>query len=383
MIVFKNYLRIAKTYIHIIVIYSVIFIGISVIFSLNNSQNNTNYIKENVNIAFIDNDHTQFTSCFKDYINDNATIIDIDNDEESLKDALFFRKVDYIMIIPKSFTNDFIEGKDVSIQTMQVPDAYNAIYSKNLMNKYLNTAHIYLRAGIRIDVLSQKVKEDLSIKTKVHMNDPVDNTDLNSVASFYNFSNYALLAIIIVVVSMIMVSFHKINIRKRNLVSALNYKYLHFQLLLGNVVVSLLIWFIYVFMSFILYSHVMFSIHGLLYILNSLCLLMFILTFSFFVTKLTDNRELISGISNVVSLGCSFLGGAFVPQEYLGHFVLNIAHITPSYWFIKNNNMIASLCEFNFDTLLPIISCMIIVLLFSLFFYILSVVFNKMRSNAI
>ncbi len=371
MIVFKNYLKITKLYIKIIIVYTAIFIGISVISSLNNNQNQASYEKEKVNIAFINNDHSEFIDCFRDYVKENATIVDIDNNEESLKDALFFRKVDYIMIIPKSFTEDFIKEKDVVIKTMQVPDSYGAMYSKTLMNKYLNTARIYLKADIDIHDLSLKVKEDLSFETKVHMNNPIDNDDLKSIASFYNFSNYALLAIIIVVISMVIVSFNKIEIKKRNLVSSLSYNRINLQLLLGNIIIALGIWFIYVFISFILYTEAMLSIHGLLFVINSLCLLIFILTFSFFLTKLTDNRELISGISNVVSLGCSFLGGAFVPQEYLGSFVLNIAHLTPSYWFIKNNNMITTLTSFSFEDLSPIFFNMIILLLFALVFYVL------------
>ena len=52
------------------------------------------------------------------------------------------------MIIPDNYTTDFINGKDVTIETMELPDAYSSIYSKNLLNKYLNTANLYLKAGI-------------------------------------------------------------------------------------------------------------------------------------------------------------------------------------------------------------------------------------------
>lgn len=381
MIVFKNYLKIAKTYIYIIITYTVIFVGISVISSLNNNQNQVSYEKEEVNIAFIDHDHSEFISQFKDYVEDNATIINIDDDEESLKDALFFRKVDYIMIIPDSFTDDFIDGKDVSIQTMQVPEAYGAIYSKTLMNKYLNTANIYIKAGIDIDDVSAKVKNDLNIDTAVHMKNYIDNSDLQSIASFFNFSNYALLAVIIVVVSMIIVSFNKIDIKKRNLVSSKNYNNINFQLLLGNIVISFVIWFVYILIITMFYTEAMFSMHGLLYIINSLCLLIFILTFSFFITKMTDNRELISGVSNVVSLGFSFLGGAFVPQEYLGSFVLNLAKFTPSYWFIKNNNEIALLTKFDFESIYPIFCNMIIILLFALLSYIIVLLVTFFRKK--
>lgn len=92
MIVFKNYLKMTKNYIAIIMLYSAIFISFAVVQSLNQKAT-TSYQKEDIRIAIIDHDQSQLTSYFKEYISKNAIIENIGEDEESLKDALFLGKL--------------------------------------------------------------------------------------------------------------------------------------------------------------------------------------------------------------------------------------------------------------------------------------------------
>ena len=57
-------------------------------------------------------------------------------------------------------------------------------------------------------------------------------------------------------------------------------------------------------------------------------------------TSLIKNDSAIQGITNILALGSSFLCGAFVPQEYLGATALKIGKVLPSYYYIKNNNLL-------------------------------------------
>ena len=123
----------------------------------------------------------------------------------------------------------------------------------------------------------------------------------------------------------------------------------------------------------------MFSIHGLLFIINLFVFTITVLTISFLLGKLTNNKEAINGMVNVISLGSSFLCGSFVPMEYLPNFVLKIAHILPSYWFVLSNEKISTLESFTITTLKPIIFNLLILLLFALIFIILSNVITKYK----
>ena len=60
----------------------------------------------------------------------------------------------------------------------------------------------------------------------------------------------------------------------------------------------------------------------------------------FLIGTITHNKQAIGGIVNVVALGTSFLCGCFVPMSFMPSYVLKIAHILPTYYFVQNNELI-------------------------------------------
>lgn len=371
MIVFKNYLKILKSYLAIIIVYTAIFVGLAMVTSSSNGNNSSTYTTTNTKIAVINRDEdSKFIKNFEKYVSKKSEMVSLEDDETILKDALFFRRVDYIMIVPKNYTKDFINGKDVVIQTMQVPDSVSATYSKTILNKYLNTAKLYLAAGIDEETLSLKVEEDLQKDAVIHFERIETPETLENAQHFYNFSNYTLLSVVIMVVAMVMVSFNEERIRRRTMISPISHKSINRQLLLGNIITSIGVWALYIIASIILYKDAMFTINGALLMLNSFVFVVFALVFSYLLSQLTTSREVVSGVGNVVGLGSSFIAGAFVPQQFLGNFVLVIAKFTPSYWFIANNIEITKLTSFTMDDLQPIFINMLIMFGFSIIIYI-------------
>lgn len=379
MTVFKNYLKVAKTYTLMIIGYTAIFLGLAIFAGSFNSRS-TDYQSMDVKVAIINRDEdTDLIKGVKEYIKDHGKVVELVDEQEELRDALFYRTVDYIMIIPDNYTGDFIDGKDVSIETMELPDAYSSIYSKNLLNKYLNTANLYLKAGIDDQELVNLISEDLSKNVEVEMLDQHNETDFSMAASYYNFSNYMLITITMIIITMIMVSFNEEKIKRRNLVSPVSYKNMNRQLLMGNYTVGLAIWLLYVLGSFVLYNEAMMTMNGLLLVINSLVLMIFIQAFSFMIAKFTSKREILSGLGNVFGLGSSFLCGAFVPQSMLSPFVLSIAKFLPSYWFIKSNIEIVKLTDFSFESMQPILINMLVICGFTVLVYLVTQLVSKFK----
>lgn len=379
MTVFKNYLKVAKTYTLMIIGYTAIFLGLA-IFAGSFNSTSTDYQSMDVKVAIINRDEdTNLINGFKEYIKDHGEVVELVDNQEELRDALFYRTVDYIMIIPDNYTDDFIDGKDVSIETMELPDAYSSIYSKNLLNKYLNTANLYLKAGIDDQELVKLIREDMNKNVEVEMLDQHNETDFSMAASYYNFSNYMLITITMIIITMIMVSFNEEKIKRRNLVSPVSYKNMNRQLLMGNYTVGLAIWLLYVLGSFVLYNEAMMTMNGLLLVINSLVLMIFIQAFSFMIAKFTSNREILNGLGNVFGLGSSFLCGAFVPQSMLSPFVLSIAKFLPSYWFIKSNIEIVKLTDFSFESIQPILINMLVVCGFTVLVYLVTQLISKFK----
>ena len=110
----------------------------------------------------------------------------------------------------------------------------------------------------------------------------------------------------------------------------------------------------------------MLTMNGLLTVINSFVFSITILALAFLVGNNVTGSEAITGIANIVGLGTSFICGAFVPQAILGKSVLSLAKFFPSYWFIKNNDLITNMTEFNNHNINPLITNSLVVLLFGI-----------------
>lgn len=382
MIVFKNYFKIVKMFLPVILMYVGIFTFFSVIATTNNNVEST-FSTVKPNIAIINNDKSSVLSeTFIDYVSKHSNIIEVGWEEEKLRDAIFYREVDYILIIPEGFSELFMIDDNIKIETMKVPDSFSATIAEMLFNKFWNIVSVYKKSGMNEVEISNLILENLEERVEVSFLESNQNT-LQNVVYFYNFTNYTILATCIFVVGMVISIYNDTNIKKRNTISSVSYKSINIQLFLGNLCMTLLLWILYILISFCLYGKVMFSNAGLLIILNSLVFSITALSIGFLVGNLVKNKEAQNGIVNVLALGSSFICGAFVPQEMLGSFVLKVARILPSYWFIKNNNDIINISKFNISSMQPIFINMIIVLGFGLLFFIITNIVSKakLKSN--
>jgi ABC-2 type transport system permease protein len=280
------------------------------------------------NVAIINNDsNTALIDCFINYVSEKTNIINIDTDDEKMKDALFFRKVDFILIIPENFTSDFMKNLKPEIKTMQVPDSYAYTYLSSAFNKFFSIANMYVESKMDQKLIVDNLRLDLKETVDVEIPSTEKTSKLEQAQYYYNFSNYTLIAICVHIVAMIMNSFRNIRIKRRNIISGTPYRKITNSLFLSNICVMFSIWLIYIVISLFLYGMAMLEPRGILMILNSLIFMITILSLGFFIGNLVNNRNAIDGIVNVLALGSSFICGAFVPQQYLGTFVLSIAKI--------------------------------------------------------
>lgn len=382
MTVFSNYFKIIKKYKTVIILYTFIALFFAIISTLN-SQETTNFVTTKPNVAIINNDeNTKLTNAFTEYLNQNTKIINIKNDEDSMQDALFFREVSYILIIPKNYTSDFFSGKDPKIETLKTPDS-SATFTEMLLNRYLKIINIYAKTGMSQEEAISFIQQDLKNETNIVLDSKTNTSNLAKMGYYYNFANYSFLSICIYVIGMILTSFNDEKIKKRNLISKMPYKKISNQLFAGNLCLIFLIWALYVLISLILYKEAMFSTIGAMLIINSFVFCVTAASMGFLIGTMVKSKEASSGIVNVIALGSSFICGAFVPQQYLGESVLNIAKILPSYWYISNNNYIVKLSNFDMNSLKPAIINMLIVLAFACIFTLITGIYNrvKLKSN--
>lgn len=180
-----------------------------------------------------------------------------------------------------------------------------------------------------------------------------------------------------------MIVFNNADLKKRNLCSPVKLRNMNFQMILGNLSFAILAWFIMIFTSFIMYGSYMFTEKGLLFLLNFFVFTLAALSISYLIGNVIKSKGAMSAAANVFSLGTCFISGVFVPQALLGKQVLTIASFTPNYWYVKSNNSIANMVNFNMENLAPIFLNMLIIIGFAVavFSVTLVVIKQKRMSN--
>ena len=111
--VFKLYMKILKkkrsTLLSYLIIFSIIWIGMSTINTKDINKSNTPFRNTVISIAYVDNDHSSLSKAFTNYLDDTMKVKPLAADKEALKDALFANEVNYIVTIPKGFEQHFLD----------------------------------------------------------------------------------------------------------------------------------------------------------------------------------------------------------------------------------------------------------------------------------
>ena len=380
MTVFKTFLKILNKNKFIIILYTMFLIFFGG-FNMQTSENNTNFVASKPDIMIVNYDEEKgITKDLIKYIEENSNVVDLKNNEDAINDALFYRDVNYVVYIPKNYNKDFMDGKNPEIEIKSTGD-YQSSFAEMLLSRYIKVANIYQKSINSEEELISKINETLSKISEVEITSKLDTNILSKATFYYNFANYSIMACLIYVICLILASFKDIKIQKRTIISSTNYKTLNRKILLSNSLFSIILWMIYVVLSFILVGDIMFSIHGIFYLINSFVFTICATTIALFIGNIVSNKNAISGIVNVIALGSSFLCGAFVPMEWLPDGVIKIAHILPSYYYISNNEVLKTLELINLNTIKPILLNIIIVLSFSIMFIILTNIVSKRKQK--
>ncbi len=381
MIVFKTFLKVLNKCKVPILMYSAFLVFFSV-FNMTANETTTSFEKERPDLAIVNEDVNEgITASLIDYLKANSEEASYESEGE-IDDALFYRDVNYVIYIPKGFREDFLAGKNPDVRIKSTGD-YMASLAEMMLERYLNVANVYLDKMDSERELVEATRKTLDEKVDVVMTTSLDTGNLEKAATYYNFMNYCLLAGAIYIICLILSTFKEERIDKRTIVSSMNYKSFNRKLIFYNGLFTFILWLVYVLISVLIIGEVMFTIHGAMLILNSFVFSLCCLSLAFLIGNVLHNKEAINGIVNVIALGSSFLCGSFVPMEWLPRSVLNIAHVLPSYWYIKTNELVKTMEVIDWETSKVLFGNMIIILCFAISFtVIMNVTVSKKRRRA-
>ena len=99
------------------------------------------------------------------------------------------------------------------------------------------------------------------------------------------------------------------KIRKRTMISCMEYKKYNRLLLLSNSLFAVLLWLFYVLLSFVLVGDVMFTAQGLVLVINSFVFTICALSIAFLIGNLVKSKNAVNRIVNVVHWDRAFYAG--------------------------------------------------------------------------
>lgn len=381
MTVFKTFFRIVNNLKPTIILYTALLIIFGAV-NMKTSDNNINFVNSKPDILIINQDVNKgLTKNLIDYMKKNSNIVKVENNEEKINDALFYREVSYVIYIPKDYRKNVLLGKNPKLDIKKT-DEYDAHLSEMMLKRYIKLQNIYNKEAGSEDELITLINDNINDDVNVKITSKVDTSKTYNIAYYFNFASYSILAIIIYIICLVLCSFKEESISKRINISSINYKSHNNKILLASIVFSSIVWLLFVIIGVIVVGDIMFSLRGLISIINSLIFTFCALTLSILISSLTNNKNAISGIVNVIALGSAFLCGAFVPAEYLPSSVLNFAHILPAYYYINSNDLLKNIDVINISSMHSIIINTIIIIMFSILFIILNnVVTRKKRKS--
>lgn len=339
--VFKGYIKITGQNFGTMLLYFIIFFAMAVVMQkAYASEEPDNFAAVKNSVAIVDEDKGNLARLLKEYLEDVQYVKEYPHDEELLQEEMYYGNIKYIVWIPKDFEQKIISGEEAVKETAR-PGTYSGAYVEQQINSFMNRLRTYKAAGFSDEEIEKAIQE--REKSIVKLADPDGDGGAASMHSYlFRFLPYIMIAALSYVLSFILAAFHKKDVKNRMRASAIPGRRQALEAFLAFGVVGLGFWCMCMLFTAILYGKE-FTGDALLfyYLMNSLALLVVALSISFLVGNTVTDKAAINGVVNVVSLGMSFLCGAFIPLSMLSVEVKKVAAFLPVYWYEKINDLLS------------------------------------------
>ena len=344
--VFKLCLMILKKKLPILLIYVVVFLNVLFIVAsnFNRAPAQAVFSSEPFSIVLLTPEESPVVAGLRKELSKTVRFVTLPDEPQALQDALFFNAVSAILRIPSGFEESLLTGGKPVIEKISAP---NSISGRNLdliLDQYLHTIRLYATTMPELPVqdIVERTLADLTVTTPVQMRtEATGAAALSYTAYFFNYLSYVYLSVFILGINALMVVFNNTDLRKRNACSPIPAGRVNLQFLLVNMLFTFLVWLLTGLMYFLLSPERQLPPNLVFFYLNALLYAFCAASISYLIGISLKDGSAISAVSNVVSLGTSFLCGVFVPQALLSAPVLRIAQFTPTYWYVRANNLLA------------------------------------------
>lgn len=343
MTVFKGYLLVIRRNLGTIIMYIAIFVGVAGMIqaSYGSTKGLQGFTSVKLDVAVLDRDGGVLADALRQLLAREQNVKEIEDDQQVIQDELYYRNVEYVLVIPEGIEN-LVKDGEKGIQNITVPNSVMGFYVDQQVNMLLNQIRVYLACGYSMEESCEKALSLGAKEASVELLDVNGNAGIRPDYNYYfGYMPYAFLGAIIMAMSLVIMEFKKKEVRRRMQSSAVPFRRQNLAAIASFLVIGGGIWLICMAIQTVLYRGGIFrDSNAGYYLLNSLVCMLVALSLGYISGMAAGSPVALSGINNVVSLGLCFLGGIFVPLEMLGGAVGKIAQFLPTYWYSTINGIL-------------------------------------------
>lgn len=343
MSVYKVFFRILNKQKMQVLMYLGIFFGIAVIMSSQGEETQTGMFQaQSQKFAVFDEDDSELSRGMTEYLAEGNERVELEDEAETIQDELYNRNIHCVIRIPKGYGESVVNGDVRKPQITTIPGTLSEQFFINKVNRYSSVASAYRAGGLDSRQIAEKTAAICKEKVSVSLSEGGREEQHGSMYYFFAYFPYIFISISVVGIGSILVVFHKKEVRERNICSCYPLLRTNLELYSGMVIAEIVFCLCYVLVVFLgmKCDTKLFGFQGMLYCLNMLCFMVVTLGIVFLVGQVVKRSTVLNMVSNIISLGMSFLCGIFVPLEYLGEGLVRAAHFLPAYWYITSADMI-------------------------------------------
>lgn len=334
--VFKCYFRILNKQKGLIIMYLSIFITLSMLISTQGSDSaQVSFEAVSCKFAVFDEDRSEFSRGLTEYLAGHNERVEIEDDPEVIQDEIYNRNIVSAIRIPDGFEEAVkAGGSEKILEITAVPGTIYGQLFENELNGYIRLLRSYTAGGFSDEEAARKTGEALGQTVDVTLTDSKNSGTHSRLYYYFNVLPYIYIAICIACVGTILIVFHRKNVRDRIESSPYPAGRINMELYAGMAVTGLGLAAVHL-LVLVVCRIPIFSKQGLLFVINEISFLVVPLGIAFLVGKVVTKNNVLSMVSNVVGLGFCFLGGVFVPLQFMGDNMIRAAHFLPTYWYIR------------------------------------------------
>ncbi len=393
--VFKCILKILRANITFFLIYIIglSFMGIGIASSLSSEPTTGAFEIDRATYAVVDRDKSALSEGVAAFLGEHGDAVAVEDDEFALQNVIAKGAVDYLLVIPAGYGEQFAQAVRDGKELPAMDAAYSfislaGIFMDQQVDGYVSLVRTLMTAHPHdavADLTTQAAKYFEDSVDASYISTAVDVSAADQFSVFLGWSIYTLFTGIVVCVGNILGVMGRPDLRRRNLASALPQGRYNLQLALGCLVITLVSWGWTFGLGIAVYHDAAFSI-GLagVALCGAAMLALCLFAFSFALILGQSGASLLAcnAWGNIVGLVIAFLGGTWVPLSLMSSEVLAVAHWLPGYWY--SSALEEAITVGATPTLagaLPALQCIGVLLLFAAACFCISLVVARLRAQ--